>query len=199
MVTLMPMDSTSRKARSLTPEEFTAFLFWLSSDNNQAAQIYLDIRRKLAKLFVRKGCAHPEDLADRTLDRVAVIVHGDPAKYPNVMALCCGVAKRVWLEYCREHAPASLGTKDLAAPVKFSNDFTDREEECLDSCLDALSPRDRSLITEYHRFQGTQKIEVRKRLADQYGGLNKVRILAYRIRVKLHDCVNVCTQRLVED
>jgi len=199
MIIPMSSESTSGKARSLTPEVFASFLLWLASDNNQAAQMYLDIRRRLVKLFVRKGSAHSEDLADRALDRVAVIIHDDPAKYTNVMALCCGVARRVWLEYSREHACTGLDTEGLAAPVKFSSDFTDREEQCLESCLDALSPRDRALITEYHRFQGSQKIEVRRHLADQYGGLNKVRILAYRIRVKLHDCVSVCVQRFPED
>jgi DNA-directed RNA polymerase specialized sigma24 family protein len=199
MIVLMSMESTSGKARSLTPEVFASLLLWFSSDNNRAAQMYLDARRKLASLFVRKGCAHPEELADRTLDRVAVIVHDDSTKYPNVMALCCGVARRVWLEYCREHASTGLDTEGLAARVEFSNDFTDQEEKCLESCLDALSPRDRTLITEYHRFQGSQKIEVRKRLANEHGGLNKVRILAYRIRVKLQHCVGVCTQRLGED
>jgi DNA-directed RNA polymerase specialized sigma24 family protein len=199
IIVLMATESTSGKARSLSPEAFASLLSWLSSDNNEAAQMYLDIRRKLVKLFVRKGCTHPEDLADRTLDRVAVIVHDDPAKYPNVMALCCGVARRVWLEYCREHATAELETEHLAAPVKPDNRFSDTEEKCLESCLEDLSPRDRAFITQYHRFQGAQKIEVRKRLADEYGGPNKVRILAYRIRIKLYDCVNGCTQRLVQN
>lgn len=193
------MESTSGKARALTPEAFASLLRWFSSDNNRAAQMYLDTRRKLSNLFVRKGCAHPEELADLTLDRVAVIVQGDAAKYPNAMALCCGVARRVWMEYCRERASTGLDTENLAVPVEFDNEFTEQDEKCLESCLDALSPRDRTLITEYHRFQGSQKIGVRKRLADEHGGLNKVRILAYRIRVKLHHCISVCAQRLNEN
>ena len=199
MIAPMPKESTSRKARSLTQEAFTSLLLWLSADHQQAAQGYLEIRRKLVTLFIRKGCAHAEELADRTLDRTAVIVHEEPGKYPNAMALCCGVARRVWLEYCREHAPIALKNENVASPSKTDESFSDREEECLELCLDGLSPRDRALITQYHQFQGTQKIEVRKRLAIEYGGLNKVRIMAYRIRVKLHDCVNGCVQRAVHE
>jgi hypothetical protein len=193
----MSTEPTSRKARSLTQEAFASLLFWFSADNEQAAEKYLEVRRKLVSLFVRKGCAHAEELADRTLDRAAVIVQNEPSKYPNAMALCCGVARRVWFEYCREHCPGALQSEVVAPPVEPHVDIIDKEEKCLDICLDELSLRDRALITQYHQYQGAQKIEVRKRLANEYGGLNKVRIMAYRIRIKLHDCVNCCVQRSV--
>jgi hypothetical protein len=194
MLSAMNTEPASKKGRSLTPEAFASFLLWLSTDLEQAAKKYLDIRRQLVKFFIRKGCAHSEELADRTLDRAPVIAHAEPGKYHDPIALCCGVARRIWFEYLREAAPASLENENIPAPAQFSN-FTEREEKCLDSCLDELSQRDRNLITQYHQFQGSQKIETRKRLAQEFGGLNKLRIAAYRIRVRLHDCISDCVQR----
>jgi hypothetical protein len=50
------------------------------------------------------------------------------------------------------------------------------------------------LITQYHRFQGREKIETRKHLAEIHGGLNKLRITACRIRARLHDCISSCVR-----
>jgi hypothetical protein len=194
MLGAMSSEPLPQKARSLTSESFASFLFWLSPSPEQAATQYLDMRSKLVKLLVRKGCAHAEELADRTLDRAAVIVHNEPGKYLNPMALCCGVARRVWLEYLREEVPLLLNEKEVPA-LHIVADFSEQESTCLTSCLEQLSTRDRDLITQYHQFQGSQKIEKRKQLADIYGGLNKLRIMTHRIRARLHHCVSGCVQR----
>jgi len=194
MLGVMSTEPLPQKTRSLTQEAFASFLFWLSPYPEPAARQYLDMRLKLVSLLVRKGCAHAEELADRTLDRVAMIVHNEPGKYLNPMALCCGVARRVWLEYLREEAPVIQEVNEIPAPHTIP-DFSEQEEACLTFCLDQLSTRDRDLITQYHQFQGSQKIEKRKQLADIYGGLNKLRIMAYRIRTRLHRCVDGCVQR----
>jgi DNA-directed RNA polymerase specialized sigma24 family protein len=191
----MPEKPIAAQKGALTPEAFASLLLWASPDQDKAAQTYLDLRSTLVKYFVRKGCAHAEDLADGTLDRVASIVHKEPGKYPNALALCCGVARRVWLEYLREAAPVSLDEDNWATPVHDASDFTEQEMRCLESCLTRLAANDRELITQYHQFQGSRKIETRKDLAQLNGGLNKLRIKVYRIRIRLHDCVSSCTQR----
>jgi len=195
MLASMDLQPAPERKRNLTPEAFASFLTWLSPNQGQAAREYLDIRQTLVKYFVRKGCAHAEDLTDRTLDRVALIAQHEPGKYPKPMPLCCGVARRVWLEYLREATPEVLEDDNIPAPVQHEVDFTEQEVSCLGSCLGRLSPRDRELITQYHQFQGRQKIESRKQLAQLYGGLNKVRITTCRIRARLHDCVSGCVQR----
>jgi hypothetical protein len=182
------------KQRYLTPEVFASFLRWLSPDPARAAREYLNIRNTLMKFFVRKGCTHTEELTDRTLDRVVLIVHHEPEKYPTPIPLCCGVGRRVWLEYLRESTPEALGDEDIPAPAQPEEEFTEDEVHCLGHCLDQLSSRDRELITQYHQFQGRQKSENRKHLAQIYGGLNKLRITACRIRARLHDCINSCVQ-----
>jgi len=191
----MDLQPNPGRQRNLTPEAFASFLLWLSSDPGQAAREYLDMRKTLVKFFVRKGCPHAEELTDRTLDRVVLIVHVEPKKYSNPISLCYGVAKIVWFEYRREAMPEVLENDNIPAPTPPEDDFTEHEIKCLEHCLDQLSLRDRELITQYHQFQGRQKIETRKHLAQLYGGLNKLRITAYRIRARLHDCISGCAQR----
>jgi DNA-directed RNA polymerase specialized sigma24 family protein len=190
----MDLQPNPGRQRYLTQEAFASFLLWLSSDPGQAAREYLDMRKTLIKFFVRKGCVHAEELTDRTLDRVVLIVHDEPKKYSNPISLSYGVARRVWLEYRREAVPEALEDDNIPAPIQPEDDFTEHEIKCLEHCLDQLSLRDRELITQYHQFQGRQKIEARKHLAQLYGGLNKLRITAYRIRARLHDCISTCAQ-----
>ena len=147
------------------------------------------------KFFIRKGCAHGEELTDQTLDRVVLIVHRQPGKYPKPISLCYGVAKKVWFEYRNKILPQTLEDENIAAPPPPEDEFTDHEMQCLRHCLDQLPQRDRELITQYHQFQGRQKIENRKQLAQFHGGLNKLRITTFRIRARLHDCIAGCVQR----
>jgi len=191
----MDLQPNPERQRYLTPEVFASFLLWLSPDPGQGAREYLDIRKALMKFFVRKGCAHAEELTDRTLDRVVLIVHREPEKYPKPISLCCGVARRVWWESRREVTPQPLEDENISAPVQPEDDFTEHEMQCLNHCLDQLPLRDRELITQYHQFQGRQKIENRKQLAQFHGGLNKLRITTFRIRARLHDCIAGCVQR----
>src|SRR6478672_10875246 len=58
------------KSWVLTQESFDALLDWLDPHREQAGQKYEDIRRRLIKLFVCRGCPEPEDLADETINRV---------------------------------------------------------------------------------------------------------------------------------
>src|SRR5579863_9352470 len=148
------------KNRAITQETFRALLFWLSTDEGMAAKEYLEIRNSLVRFFVRKGCAHSEELADETLDRVAVIAQVDSDKYGKPIALCYGVARRVWLEYLREAVPVPLEADRISEIPPKSDDFTECELKCLELCLERLSARERELITQYHQFQGSQKIKV---------------------------------------
>jgi hypothetical protein len=190
------MDTHSPPKKGLlTPEAFASFLFWLSPDQADAARRYLDLRKEIVKLFIRKGCAHADELADRTLDRVVSIAHLEPGKYSSAIALSWGVARNVWHEYLREKTHEPLEDDRIGASQLFYDESSEQDVQCLSYCLDQLSIHDRDLIVKYHQFQGREKIAMRKQLADAYGGLNKIRITAYRIRLRLHDCVSSCVQR----
>ena len=191
----MSPEPAPKKSSVLTPEAFGGFLEWLSPDHEIAARQYLEIRKKLVYLFVRKGCAHSEDLADTTLDRAIMIFYRDPEKYSNPLALSFGVAKNVWREYLHEPKPGPLETDDIPVMDRGDSSIREHESKCLGNCVERLSGEEHDLIVQYHQFRGRDKIEMRKRMAEQFGGLNKLRITAHRIRVRLNDCISGCVQR----
>ncbi len=194
-VIAMTAEPTPPTGNSLTDQAFGAFLNWFSPDHETAATQYLKLREKLVTFFKRKGCAHSDELADRTLDRAAVIAWKEPGKYPNPQALCYGVAGRVWLEYCKEIVPGELDPENIPTPDREDCDFKEHETVCLSFCMDGLPQRERDLIMQYHRFRGQEKIEVRRRLSEEYGGLNQLRIKTCRIRAKLHNCIQSCVRQ----
>ena len=55
----------------LTKESFDTLLAWLDANPDAAARKYEQIRTRLIKIFVCRGCLESEDLADETIDRVA--------------------------------------------------------------------------------------------------------------------------------
>jgi len=156
---------------------------------------YEQLRGKLIRIFARRGCRVPQDLADETIARVAERVHeiaptyeGDPARY------FYGVARNVYLEYTRR--PKTVLLDENRSWTEATDPDPVRSEEvhaCLERCLDSLNDDERRVISEYYRYDKTAKIDHRKRLADDLGiGLNALRIKAYRIRRRLYRCVTSC-------
>ena len=181
---------TSKK-RDLTEEAFSKFLVWLDPNPDEAGKKYENIRRKLIKIFVCRGCNCPEDLSDETINRVihkaqeiAETYVGDPALY------FYGVAHHVHLEFLRNKpTPRPLPSQD--APLR-----TDEEYECLDQCIEGLLPRSRELVLQYYQEEKRAKIYFRKQLAEQLGiPVNALRIRACRIRINLETCVIQCLQQ----
>ena len=174
----------------LTQESFEALLAWLDPQREQAGHKYEEIRRRLIKIFICRGCYEPEDLADETINRVIKRLReiegsfiGDPARY------FFGVANKVHLEYLR---------RKPAPPPEAPNDDTEKieqEYQCLDRCMRRLNPDHRNLILRYYEEEGRAKIDHRQRLAEQLGiAVNALRIRAHRIRTSLEECVQKCLQ-----
>lgn len=184
------------KPNPLTPEVFGRFLYWLSPDPGQGAQKYLEIRTKLIRWFICHGCVHSDDLADDVLDRAAVIANREPGKYSSPMALCYGVARNVLHEYLNRMKEAPLDG-DM---IDYRPDPGPKEQEykCLSTCLEKLPASERELFVEYHRCRGQEKIELRQRMAQEYGGANKLRIKAHRIGKKLNQCISGCVHGSIQ-
>ena len=51
-------------ARTLTAAEFDALLERFASDRDVAGARYVELRERLLTVFIRRGCANPEELAD---------------------------------------------------------------------------------------------------------------------------------------
>jgi DNA-directed RNA polymerase specialized sigma24 family protein len=174
----------------LTQDEFDALLAWLDPDRDQAAHKYEEIRSRLIKIFVCRGCPVAEDLADETIDRVAGKVEGVAPSYVGNPALYFyGVAKKVYHEWLRR-LPAPLPAPDPVPVVDPDPPVPDPEYDCLMECMKVLAPKDEQLILDYYQEEKQAKIDHRKKLAEGLGiGLNTLRIKVYRLRGRLQECV----------
>jgi hypothetical protein len=150
-------------------------------------------RKTLTSFFIRGGCHVPEELVDKTFDRVIKKLQSG-AILPSVDlgAYCYGVARNVLHEYRREPKPDPL--PDDPVYIAPEPAWSEHEFECLQTCLDRLGEHDRILIQRFHQFEGRKKIETRKEMAGHEGGMNALRIKACRIRKKLRDCISDCLE-----
>jgi DNA-directed RNA polymerase specialized sigma24 family protein len=184
--------ASQKKSSTLAQEPFDRLLAWLDSDREYAGRKYEEIRYKLIKFFTCHGCTVPEELADRTIDRVAnkmkVIAEsyvGEPALY------FYGVARNIYLEYLKKNS-SPLPRPVLPEPVE----DVEQVYACLDQCLGQLPPDGRELILEYYQGDRGVKIEQRKELAGRLGiPVNALRIRAHRIRVGLQECMRRCVEQ----
>jgi len=175
----------------LSQESFDALLAWLDSDRERAAMKYEEIRRRLIKIFLRRGCAEAEELADETINRVISKLNGIGNEFTgDSERYFYGVANKVLMEYQRRRQPQ---------PPLASNEDSNRAEQeyrCLEECIAKLSDENRELLLQYYQGEGRAKIEQRKQLAEKLGiAPNALRIRAFRIRTALQECVEECLER----
>ena len=173
-----------------------------SFDQLLSSPRFEELRSRLIRIFARRGCSIPEDLADETVSRVlaklpeiAPTYEGDPVRFFHA------VARNVYLEYTRRPRTVPIEENldwrdvrgDEAAP-------SDVKYECLEACMGTLGRDDRWIIGEYYRHRKGAKIDHRMELAVQLGiSINAFRIKAYRIRRRLQDCVFECMKKRSPD
>jgi RNA polymerase sigma factor (sigma-70 family) len=189
------------KNRTITQDKFDALLDWLDPDRSRAGMRYEEIRQSLVRIFIWRGCGDPEGLADETIDRVTSKVHelkssyvGDPAPY------FYSVAKRlIFEEQRRAKSQAPLNElSDLSGQISEEEDDDDdseREYECLKSCMQQLSPENRELVMSYYLKEKHDKIDHRRELAKRLGiEINALRVRMYRLRSTLEACITRCLE-----
>lgn len=185
--------------RDPTAATFHRLLSWLDEGHDTGGDRYVEVRRRLVGYFARKSCDHPDALADETLNRVArrlaeegAIAGVTPTQY------CYIVARFVFHEQLRESHRRHAAVRDIQARAEVQSDradaaATEARLTCLDRCLDALGPDDRSLILEYYQGEARDRIERRRQLASRLGlTANALMIRASRLRVRLEQCVVDC-------
>jgi RNA polymerase sigma factor (sigma-70 family) len=172
----------------MSQESFEGLLDWLDPNREQAAIKYEQVRCGLISYFIFRAPCDAEDLADETINRVSsrlgeieLEANGERTRY------FYGVARKVHLEYLRRktpHPPSEPQVDSERVEVEF---------RCLEECISKLSPEHRQLVLRYYQADGRQKIEQRKKLADELGiAPNALRIRAYRIRAALQKCLEKC-------
>jgi len=196
------------KLTVITKAQFDKMLAWLDSDREAAGQKYEEIRRSLINIFNWGGCYEAEDLADEVVNIVLLksvnffdSYTGDPALY------FYGIAKNL-IKQCRrrenvrvsqtektiekaEHATQSPVHPSPLAEVKEA----ERRDECLTRCMNELEPDDAQLVIAYYRGTGQQRIDNRRRLAEELGlAPATLRVKLHRIREPLEKCVKRCLE-----
>jgi DNA-directed RNA polymerase specialized sigma24 family protein len=180
-----------KEERGLTQECFDRLLDWLAPDREQAAMRYEEIRRRLIQIFEARGCSAPEEIADRTFDRVCEKVQelapnytGDPARY------FYGVAKKIYLEYLRRKPQTRF------VPPANEESEIERQYQCLEDCIATLPEETRPMVLEYYSEEKYALIEKRKAMAERLGiTAAQLRLRMYRIREDLRPCVKECMSR----
>lgn len=179
----------SKTKKELTPEKFADFLQWLSPDPESAAEEYERLRFRLSTFFSHRQCQFADDLADETINRV--ILKSSEERIENKMAYCYGVARNVYRESLRQaRVHVDIDDVSIAAKEPVEQSFT---SECLDKCLEKLSPENRNLLLDYFSEAKLAKIELHRRLSE---GLSMtqtaLRMRVMRTKQKLKICVLEC-------
>ncbi|HEX5084831.1 MAG TPA: hypothetical protein VFY40_22535 [Blastocatellia bacterium] len=192
-----------KKEWVITRETFDKMMAELHPDIELAGERYEKIRRKLVKLFEWRGCAHAEECADETFNRVAMkIADGVSIRSDDPYSYFHGVALNVLREYWRN---AEQTTKTLEGAARIQGlplnpedlllremDQNEKERllEYLNQCLQKLPPESLYLITRYHQGEDAPNKARRKELAESLRiPLNALRIRAHRIRAAIEKCV----------
>ncbi len=168
---------------------FDKMLRWLGKDREQAGKKYEEIRLRLIKFFARRGCATPEELADKTFDRVADKIEqlveayvGDPALY------FYRVAQNIYFEYIKRKRP-----EPKPLPLADTSEEKEQRFACLDHCLEGLEDEQKDFILLYYQGEKGSKIEHRRQMAERLNvTIQTLRMRAHRIKVTLRKCVNGC-------
>jgi DNA-directed RNA polymerase specialized sigma24 family protein len=192
-----------KKDWELTGDALHRLLHWLDEGKDSDGLGYHEMRRELARRFKRRGCPSAEDLADKTLDRVArrleeegSITGISPAQY------CYTIARTVFLEYWGSPEYRQVNLDEGAEPVVDSAMVDNEREEqeklmdCLERCMQELDPASREMIIEYYQGEKHVKIENRKVMAGRLKvSIEALRNRAVRIRARLEACISDCARR----
>ncbi|HEX6043320.1 MAG TPA: hypothetical protein VFZ22_02440 [Pyrinomonadaceae bacterium] len=182
---------------AIPPESFEAILAWLNQDRDVAASMYLELREGLQRMFGWARCDDVEGLTDEVLDRVSKKVHtlretyhGDPRAY--FYAVARNVIKEQ-LKKVKTHASLDGIDPPAARVPEIAEETADMREECLQSCLGQLSPKNRDIILNYYAKEKQAKIDHRAALAERLDtSVETLRVRAFRIRQSLVMCIERC-------
>ena len=180
----------------IPPQSFDEILAWLNPDRNEAADIYVQLRNDLTRIFAWNRCADPDGLTDEVFDRVARKVHvvrptfdGDPKLF------FYGIARNLIKESPKRiKKQVSIEDTDLPAQEPAVEDESaSMREDCLNACLQQLNAEKRELVLSYYAKEKQAKIDHRTELARKMGiSVETLRVRVHRIRGTLEKCIEGC-------
>src|SRR5262245_33626868 len=176
------------KILDLREESFFRLLARLNADPMLAGEEYEKLRTRLIYFFERKGCRTPAELSDETINRIARKVE-EGIEIEDVFKFSYGVARLVLLEHWRDPKREWDQLDQRLSSPKPDRGLDERLLECMEKCLQALSSEERDLIIKNCILDKKDKEELAKSLGLT---MNALRIRAFRIRMKLHECREKC-------
>ena len=173
----------------ITQEGFASFLKWLSPNFERAGEEYERLRFRLRTFFSLRHCTFADELADETINRVILKISVE--KIENKSAYCYGVAKNVYLESLRkERVHLDIDEVTIAAETPATPSFS---SECLDKCLEKLSPESRDLLLDYFSEAKLTKIKLHRQISKSLETTQTaLRMRVMRGKRKLKVCVEEC-------
>jgi RNA polymerase sigma factor (sigma-70 family) len=181
-------------AITITKELFDSLLEWLDPDREVAGRKYETIRAGLIRIFISKGFADAEDLADETLNRVGKKLPDVGEDYGRKVAYGHGVARNIMRETWRRKEIATDRIPERSVQAAATTD----RHDCLLKCLKRLSEERRELILDYYLYDGQRKIELHRRMAEELGLTpGALRTRAHHIRAELEKCMTNCVRNLL--
>ena len=175
--------------QNLAIEEFERLLSRLDDDRSRAAEKYLILRRKLVKIFERRGCVAADDLADQALDRIARKLEKEEI-HDLKWAPIDDEGNFLLDEF--ESDDLLVGDSDPENRIARAIGG-EKEAACLQNCLRKLPPRQHELMIAYYEGERSEKIELRQQLARDRGISTKcLRDQANWLRARLRMCVKQC-------
>jgi len=175
--------------QEVTRERFEGFLDWLSPERDRAGEEYERLRFRLCTFFSQRQCGFADELADETINRV--ILKSSEEKIENKIAYCYGVARNVYRESLRKERPhLDIDEVTVAAKAPEEPSFS---RECLDKCLEKLSPESRNLLLDYFSEAKLAKIQLHRRISETLQTTQTaLRMRVMRTKQKLKVCVQEC-------
>jgi len=179
----------AKAKKEITRERFGSFLEWLSPDLDRAGEEYERLRFRLCTFFSQRQCSFADELADETINRV--ILKSSEERIENKIAYCYGVARNVYRESLRkERVHVDIDDVTIAARGPEEESFS---SECLDQCLEKLSPDSRNLLLDYFSEAKLAKIELHRRISESLKMTQTaLRMRIMRTKQKLKTCVQEC-------
>jgi DNA-directed RNA polymerase specialized sigma24 family protein len=184
------------KKSEITQKDFDRLLTWLDKDKEVAARKYQLIHRRLVQIFLARNAFPADELADQTIDRAIQKIdylieeyEGQPEPY------IYSISNKIFFEYLRKPRVEPL-TGDLVQ--KEAESDAEVYFDCLNDCLQSLTPEQRELFVKYFQYEKQAKIEHHKKLAQMLGlDIKALRTRVYRLRVSMENCVRECVQKKI--
>jgi len=185
------------------PNPLSTLFEHLGPDPETAGEEYEKLRRKLMKFFEWRGAFPPDQLADKTIDRMAEKVAEKKAvgeEIQNINAYSRSVAYyiyREWLERGHDHKQEPVEDYEHMLPAQNPSNDNHTDEirlECQRKCLQELPGKSVEIIGEYFMGAGRDRINHRKAMAKRMGISrtalgNRIARLLRKLRECFHQCL----------